>query len=214
MTPAWADLPGPGDRAALGWLVASNVLTIAIALWQRWPLGLLLWPFWLQSVIIGYYGGRRILGLRRFSVKGFRIGGRPADVSDRTRRSTATFFAIHYGFFHLIYAVFLARLELSPADWFWVGVAALAFFLNHRSSFLRFRAADAQGEPNIGALMFLPYLRVIPMHLMIIFGMGFLGGGMAAVLLFGVLKTAADCAMHVAEHRILARSGPSGRAAG
>lgn len=51
--------------------------------------------------------------------------------------------------------------------------------------------------------MFLPYARILPMHLTIILG-GALGGeGAAVVLIFGALKTAADVLMHHVEHRIL-----------
>lgn len=200
------DLPAPSDRIALGWLLASNAVALVIALWQGWPLGLLLWPYWLQSVIIGFFSFRRIRGLQRFSTAGFRINGRAVDPTEATKRSTANFFALHYGLFHVVYAGFLSRQVLPAQDWLWVGLAGAAFFLNHRDSFLRFRDADRRGEPNIGTLMFLPYLRVLPMHVMIIVGIGVLGGGVLSVLLFGVLKTAADCAMHVAEHRILARA--------
>ena len=206
MTAAPAELPAPGDRAALGWLVASNALTIAIALWQQWPLGLLLWPYWLQSVIIGVFSYRRMRGLHRFSTEGFRINGRAAEPTESTQRQTAGFFALHYGAFHLVYAIFLTEQKMPAQDWLWVAVAGIAFYFNHRDSHRRFREADRQGEPNIGALMFLPYLRVLPMHLMIIFGVGFMGGGPFAVLLFALLKTVADCAMHVAEHRILSRA--------
>ena len=201
-------LPAPADRAALGWLVASNAVTVVIALWQGWSLGLLLWPYWLQSVIIGRFSYLRIRGLRRFSTEGFRINGRAVEPTESTQRQTAGFFALHYGAFHLVYAVFLTQQTMPAQDWIWVAVAGVAFFFNHRDSYLRFRDADRQGEPNIGALMFLPYLRVLPMHLMIIFGVGFMGGGPFAVLLFALLKTVADCAMHVAEHRILARAAP------
>lgn len=199
-------LPLPGDRRALSWLVASNAVVVVIALWQRWPLGLLLWPYWLQSVIIGVFSYRRMMGLTRFSTDRFRVNGRQSEPTEETKRSTANFFAVHYGFFHLGYGVFLLRNPLPPQEWLWVGIAAVTFAVNHWQSFARFREADRQGSPNIGTLMFLPYLRVVPMHLMIIIGVGFLGGGGLSVLFFGVLKTVADCAMHVAEHRMLARS--------
>jgi hypothetical protein len=206
--PAADPLPAPADRVALGWLVASNAVTVVIALWQGWSLGLLLWPYWLQSVIIGMFSYRRMRGLHRFSTEGYRINGRALEPTESTQRQTAGFFALHYGFFHLVYAIFLTQQKMPAQDWVWVAVAGIAFFLNHRDSYLRFREADRQGEPNIGALMFLPYLRILPMHLMIIFGIGFMGGGPFAVLLFAMLKTAADCAMHAAEHRILARAVP------
>jgi hypothetical protein len=198
-------VPLPTDRRALYWLAASNAVVVVIALWQRWPLGLLLWPYWLQSVIIGYFSFRRIRGLTRFSTEGFKVNGRAAEPTEATKRSTANFFAFHYGFFHVGYGVFLLKNPLPPQEWLWVGIAAVTFALNHRQSFTRFQEADRQGSPNIGTLMFLPYLRVVPMHLMIIIGVGFLGGGGLSVLFFGVLKTVADCAMHVAEHRMLAR---------
>lgn len=209
---ASAELPAPSDRRALGWLAAVNGFTLVLALWQDWPLALLLWPYWVQSVIIGAFSYRRIMSLERFSTEGFQINRRPVEPNEATRRTTARFFAFHYGFFHFLYAIFLITREpLAAQDGLWVAVASLAFLLNHRQSFERFRAADRQGCPNIGTLMFLPYLRVLPMHLMIIFGVGMLEGGPLALLLFGVLKTAADCAMHVAEHRILAGAAAGAR---
>ncbi len=41
------------------------------------------------------------------------------------------------------------------------------FAWNHRSSYRRHIAADREGFPNIGTMMFLPFLRVVPMHLTI-----------------------------------------------
>jgi cation transport ATPase len=207
-----ADLPAPADGRALGWLAAVNAFTLALALWQDWPLALLLWPYWAQSVIIGAFSYRRIMSLEQFSTEGFRINRQAVEPTAATRRATAVFFAVHYGFFHFVYAVFLGALQpLAAQDWAWVALASFAFFLNHRQSFGRFLAADRRGSPNVGTLMILPYLRVVPMHLMIIFGVGMLEGGPLALLLFGVLKTAADCAMHVAEHRILAGAAVAAR---
>lgn len=65
----------------------------------------------------------------------------------------------------------------------------------------------------LGTLMFLPYARVVPMHLTIIFG-GMLARDSAfALLLFCSLKTAADVLMHYVEHRVLQRDRSSDRAA-
>lgn len=54
--------------------------------------------------------------------------------------------------------------------------------------------------------MFLPYLRVVPMHIIIVAGLASNMAGVSALLLFGVLKTFADVAMHYAEHRSLAHA--------
>jgi hypothetical protein len=58
--------------------------------------------------------------------------------------------------------------------------------------------------------MLLPYLRIVPMHLTVMLGIGAMHGnapfGLAATLaLFFVLKTTADVAMHRLEHRLLRR---------
>jgi hypothetical protein len=205
-------LPVPTDRRALVALIAANVFTLVLAWAQEWPLGVLLWPYWVQSVIIGVFNYRRIMALREFSTEGFRINRRSVPPNEQTKRTTARFFALHYGLFHAAYVLFLALLSrISALDWLWVGAASIVFLLNHWQSFARFREADRQGRPNIGTLMFLPYLRVVPMHLMVIIGIGAMGSGALALLLSGVPKTAADCAMHIAEHRILAVAGRSVR---
>ena len=72
----------------------------------------------------------------------------------------------------------------------------LAFALNHFWSYRYNRDVDRQGTPNIGTLMFTPYVRILPMHLTILTG-GLLGKGL---LLFGGLKILADVVMHLIEH--------------
>ena len=210
------------DHAARG-IVASNLLTLVIAWWQDWPLALMLWPYWCQSVVIGWYARKRILALGTFSTEGFRVNGQAVEPTPQTQRSTANFFAVHYGFFHLVYFIFLLTMSsmsgapsaagdgtavIQPSferihafDVLLILGLAVSFWLSHRASHREHVAADLRRVPNIGSLMFLPYLRVIPMHLTIIFGMT-LGDGLGR-LLFGTLKTVADVAMHKIEHRWL-----------
>jgi hypothetical protein len=188
-------------------LVVVNAATVAVAFGLDWPVQALMWPFWIQSVVIGYYSRRRILALGRFSTENFTMNDRPVSPTPATQRSVANFFALHYGFFHFGYLMFLV--QQSP-DWRWwdvLGGLALgvSFAWNHRLSFQQNVEADRQGTPNIGTLMFLPYARILPMHLTIIFGGTVAGGGPLAVLLFGALKTAADVLMHYVEHRVLQR---------
>ena len=59
-------------------------------------------------------------------------------------------------------------------------------------------------------MMFLPYLRVVPMHIMIIAG-AMVGSAGAGTVFFGLMKTLADVGMHLVEHRILRakRAGPA-----
>jgi len=201
------------DPAGILGVIATNVLAIVIAVWQQWPLVTLLWPYWLQSVIIGWYSRKRILALRDFSLantSGFDRGS-----PEVTKRSTASFFVMHYGAFHLVYALFLwsatrgkvhgiAPYRVDALDLICMAALAVSFVITHRAAYLRMLAADAQGRPNIGFVMFLPYLRIVPMHLTIILGVAAAHGG--GVLLFGALKTAADALMHWIEYRVTSRA--------
>lgn len=210
------------DHAALG-IVASNLLTLLIAWWQDWPLALMLWPYWCQSLIIGWYARKRILALGTFSTEGFRINDKAVEPTPQTQRSTANFFALHYGLFHFVYFIFLLAMSamsgepaasgggmptvppsfdrIHGSDLLLVLGLSVAFWFSHRASHREHVAADLRRVPNIGTLMFMPYLRIVPMHLTIILGMAL--GDDWGRLLFGSLKTIADVLMHKIEHRWL-----------
>lgn len=220
------------DKSVRG-IAIANVATVALALWQDWPLVLMLWPYWCQSVIIGWFARKRMLALTAFSTDGFTINGQPATPTARTRIGTANFFAMHYGGFHLIYLVFLLVLTaiviaapLAPDlvyvppdvleradslrlyDPFLILGLIVGFWFSHRASHREHLAADLQHTPNIASLMFLPYLRVVPMHLTILLAIPL--GGTGGILLFGSLKTIADTLMHTAEHRWLRKAKVAG----
>ncbi|MCG6118591.1 MAG: DUF6498-containing protein [Aquimonas sp.] len=217
------------DRA-LWAILGSNALTAVVALVSGWGLLQLLWPFWIQSVVIGWFAMQRILKLQAFCTEGFRINQRPVEATPVTRTLTAVFFALHYGFFHFIYFAFLAGFTAAAAagggsvavtdtssgevtqvamgqvralDWLLFAALGFVFWRSHGGSHREHVEADLAGRPNIGTLMFMPYLRILPMHLTLILGMLLSGGG--AVLLFLGLKTAADVGMHRVEHALLRR---------
>jgi hypothetical protein len=194
-------------------IVLANAVALAIAWWERWPMLLLLFPYWVQSVVIGWYSGRRILALERFSLQG--TSGFTGADDREIKRNTVKFFVLHYGGFHLGYLFFMyislvtgtiiddAPPEVTQRDLLWIAAISLMFLFTHRASFHRNLENDRKGCPNIGTVMFLPYLRVVPMHITIISGLalGYTGG----VLLFGSLKTLADVLMHWVEHRVLGK---------
>ena len=183
-------------------LLLSNAATLVAALVLDWNVGWLLWAYWIQSVIVGYYARKRMLSLREFSTQGFTSGDQPVPENEEGKRSTARFFVLHYGFFHLAYLAFLfAEHRVSAAfDWLVLVACGVSFALSQRRTYEDQHAADLRGRPNLGALMFTPYLRVLPMHLTIIFGAG--GQGTAALLLFTALKTASDLGLDAIDRRM------------
>jgi hypothetical protein len=221
----------PRDDAIRGILITNGV-TLLIAVWQDWSVLQLLWPFWMQSVIIGWYARQRILKLTRFCTQGVKINNRPVEPTPETARATASFFTLHFGLFHLIYLIFLIAFSLTsdpqgfievtnedtgqvsqvqigrvhPFDFLIYLALAIGFWQSHRASHREHVQADLANAPNIGTLMFLPYARIVPMHLCIILAIP-LGGG--AIWFFMLLKAGADVLMHVVEHRLLQGKQPT-----
>ncbi|MFC4728971.1 DUF6498-containing protein [Coralloluteibacterium thermophilus] len=210
--PATRSRPRTDADRGLAGILLSNALTLGVALWQQWSVLDLLWPFFIQSLIIGWYARRRLLLAPHLDVGGLKINGRQVTDPEAARRVLGWFFPLHYGFFHLVYAVFLlvegARLGgQGGIRWPFYAVLALSFWIAHRASHREHLAADTAGPRNAGVLMFMPYLRVVPMHLALIVMANLDPGrhGLAFVAMFMAMKTAADAGMHIVEHRILRR---------
>jgi hypothetical protein len=191
-------------------LLLSNLFTIMVAVYQQWDVYFLMWVYWGQSVVIGCFNVHRILDLKRFSTAGFRINNRPVEPTPETQRRTAVFFAMHYGFFHLGYLVFLTIGTGTDGGFPVVSVVLCigVFFVNHWFSYRYNREQEQDRVPNIGSIMFFPYIRIIPMHLTLIAGMAVFGDSTGALVVFLLLKTAADVAMHVIEHAMARKDAP------
>jgi len=199
------------DQSLYGVLL-GNLVTLAAGLANDWSAAPLLWVYWGQSVVIGIANVIRMLRLKEFSTDGFKSGNRRVPETRAGKIQTAVFFSIHYGFFHLGYLIFLASGtvggKLSPGDWPGVAVSILAFALAHGYSLWWNEARDFKDrKPNLGTIMFYPYLRIIPMHLTII--LGSTATSLALPLFIG-LKTLSDVGMHLVEHALFRRGGVAG----
>jgi len=128
-------------------LILANVVTIIVAVAFKWNVIDVMWVYWAQSIIIGLIACFRMLLLKQIF--------------------TAGFFLIHYGGFHLGYFLFLYFPEQPQTGIPTVGIALciLIFLVNHAFSYWHNRKRDMNRKPNIGTLMFAPYVRIIPMHI-------------------------------------------------
>jgi hypothetical protein len=201
----------PGKKPILSdptlWsLLGANLLLLIFYLTGQVDMLALVWVYWGQSVIIGLFNFFRILRLKNFSTKNFYMNGMPVEPTLANKVKVAFFFAFHYGIFHLVYAVFLSTQTLSSLqkDFSIFGalpvLAGIAlFFMSHLFSF-RYHEKLGGKTPNIGGIMFYPYLRIIPMHMFIVLGAF---ASTPAFFLFIILKAVADLGMHIFEHRVL-----------
>lgn len=195
----------------------ANVALLVLALWLGWTFAALIWPYWIQSVAIGAFNAHRMSQLRRFSTDGLKINGKPVPATDRSKNRVTAFFCLHYGLFHLVYLVFLfAKAPSAAGEWPWIVGGGLAFVIIQAFAHRRVLAEDAQGCPNLGHMMFLPYLRILPIHLTILLGAplsGAGGGRLWSIVLFGGLKSLADHWSIRAEDAVARRNRKAGAAA-
>lgn len=181
-------------------LIVVNLLTLFFALTEHWDFATIIWIYWFQSVIIGVFNFLRIINLKKFSTKGFKVNGQPTKATTETKVHTAFFFLFHYGGFHFVYLLFLAgSAKVNTSNMLFLMLSGLAFFVNHFFSYWKNYNDDAKKIKNIGRVMFFPYARIVPMHLTIVFGFLFIGEGVGLVF-FLLLKTLADVVMHQVEH--------------
>lgn len=178
-------------------LTASNLIVIIWALLEGWSLAILMWVYWSQSAIIGVFWFFKMLSLKDFSTRGFKINNRSVAPTTSTKIQTAVFFLFHYGFFHVGYAVMLTN-KFESVPMFETLTAAGIFFVYQCYSFFYNRKWEAKGKPNIGTMMFFPYARIIPMHITIVIAFSD-WGQQQALALFLFLKLLADVVMHVVE---------------
>lgn len=184
-----------------------------------WSFPTLLLAYWLQSVIIGVFQALRMMRVEQpeFNTSNkvsFRLNGKDINTlhGQVGKFFMSTFFVFHYGIFHLVYFIFIVVFGAtgmfdggfrdigSVTVWgvtiSGVFITTLIFFVNHLISFITNRE-ETQGKVNMGMMMIYPYARIIPMHLTIIFGAMF----QFPLELFMGLKTVADVAMHLQEHK-------------
>jgi len=212
---------------SLWFLLFSNIVTISSAIFGNLKLATIVWVYWFQSVIIGFFNFIRILQLKELSIGGLKvnfirilqlkelsIGGLKANglITQNwqvMKFFAAFFFLFHFGSFHLAYLIFLAAGIFSEVDGDvlhsseakYILLNTLLFFINHLFSYFYNKPRDTEKE-DIGSLMFYPYIRIIPMHVTIILVLLIRN---LALPLFFVLKTLVDIKMHIVEHNILRR---------
>ncbi|HEY3076712.1 MAG TPA: DUF6498-containing protein [Burkholderiales bacterium] len=88
-------------------LVAVNAVALGVAYYLHMSLRGLMLVYWIQSVVIGVMNVIRILRLRRFATAGFTINDKPVTETPSSKRTVATFFALHYGLFHAVYLLYI-----------------------------------------------------------------------------------------------------------
>lgn len=202
------------DRSEIA-LIGSNILAILLAIVLHYDFAIVIWSYWLESVIIGVYAVLSML------LAGFRLNEKD-NLSALTGSkwagaivflAGAGFFTVHYGLFHLVYLIFLSVMPVTALEWGQIPLVLLTggiFLISHGVSFLEHALKPKKTSGNwvqeVGASFRKPYDRIVPMHITIIasgFVMAIISGELASQILLivlMVLKTGVDLASHRAKH--------------
>ena len=161
-----------------------------------WTISSVLILYWLESVIIGILNVPKIL-----AAKGFVLGN----------IFNAAFFTVHFGAFCAGHGVFVAEIfdakdeMLSLLTGGPLAIAGGSFFISHFVSMMvNFFGKKEYATRTSQEQMFLPYGRVVVMHIVILVG-GFMaqkfGAPIIVLFLLIFLKTFFDLIAHNAEHK-------------
>lgn len=158
----------------------SNIIHTLIAL------------FWLQSVVIGIFNALDIFTLTNTVPGSFEIN----NTGGNRQGCAGSFFLFHYGFFHVMYLIFLVPsvVDLRKLDWSFLRIAFWLLIACSIIEFIRDKIRNREESVNIGMMFFLPYARIIPMHLIILIPSFFM---VSAPILFLILKMVADIIMYI-----------------
>lgn len=152
----------------------------------------IIWIYWLQSVLIGLFNFFELLSVNNPDSTSLSLNSQP--VTKGSMGCAAWFFLLHYGFFHFVYAIFLLVDKSSGVNGKLMLITAGIFVTESTMQLIRKRNSLQTEKINVGKMFFTPYLRIVPMHLMILVP-SFLG--ITASVLFLVLKTIADAGMYL-----------------
>ena len=181
--------------SSLYFLIATNIIIIILAVIKKFDFPTILFVYWCQSVIIGFFNFIRILSLKNFTEEKV-----PTKAARGYAIFSAFFFLIHFWGFHLVYLIFL--LSIAKPNFTFISTIILSaglLFINHLFSFIKNFKHDTEKKQDIGKVMSFPYARILPMHLTIMFGLFLVGN--KGIIFFLILKTIADVIMHNREHQ-------------
>ncbi len=128
----------------------------------------LIWIFWLQSVILGIFNFFDMLTLHKVEIGNFTINN---DVPSpgKAKGCLSFFFLVHYGGFHLGYLVFIAiYFKFTAIDFSVLKIALLGLLFSSLVQFIQNKTIYKNVPRSVTKMFFIPYLRIVPMHLTIL----------------------------------------------
>ena len=190
-------------------LIVTNLVPIFGVIFLDWQVFIVMAIFWTENVVIGIFNVLKMV----FTTS--------ADTGEQVKKSTLIpFFCIHYGIFTLVHGILVFAIfgGIFEHDHLITGItdgykalanypfawAVLALAISHGVSYVvNYIARGEWKKTSLEQLMVQPYIRVVILHLTILFG-GFLvmllNSPAVGLVLLIILKTYVDIKSHLKQH--------------
>ena len=151
-------------------LLIINVAIIVYYLNYNTGFKTLVWIYWMQSVLIVFFTFLQLATIKNMEPDSIKLNNQPVNSDKKARGCLSGFFAVHYGMFHLVYFIFIFTITdiHDFFDWRLFEFSVGAFALDQLWNFIRYKQWEQTHRPNGGVIFFLPYARIVPMHLTIL----------------------------------------------
>lgn len=188
-----------------GYILISNLLMLTLAILFRWSIFQIMLSFVVQNFIIGFFYANRILrtGINIMEYQTFSTSfAKKAGLFSLTI-FLMLFFVAHYGILNWLYMV-LVITKIDVLSWAPLFLVPVMLFIIPHLLLYRERLNRNKEEyrfKDIKKLMSIPYIRTIPMHIVIIPAI-FMKDTMFTMILLALVKTAIDFWMNKVERKL------------
>jgi hypothetical protein len=190
-------------------LVLTNIITILAAYLEHWPFSTIIWVYWCQILIIGFFAFVRTIALTDFSLTGVERIRLRFTLKGKLR--AGVIFLAHFTVVQLCvtFVLWLVVGPITSVNGTILLFTALMFFSNHLFSYIYNKKRERVVYKNLGFAVLRPYLRMLPLFVAFLFAgiiiaSLFLSRGAklepVGYLVLFVLKTGADVIAHNLEH--------------
>jgi hypothetical protein len=172
-------------------LLVANGIIIGWAVLEEWSLGLMIWVYYCQNILLGF----------SWSIK---VIGSTYDESYDKKIKSVTYFVPQYFIGHFIYAFILFQFfgSVFISNYKYILSMAGIFLVSEIISLSAQRGSNRK-PLSLAQVQLFPYARIFPMHFFMFLGLKFgIESERGLILLFLILKAVADMGMFIVERSL------------
>lgn len=207
-------------------LIFTNIIVIIFAILQKWNFGVMILLYIIQSFIIGFFQFLKMLNKKNLEVSNskFLYNLSLSNIKAAKNIMAIAYWHLYNSilFFYLLFAIGVSLIPsficskaeliaqfgfnsaicgqaiMTPTGWIYFGFSILIFFINHLISYIVNFKKDTEKPETIWRLIFMPYVRIVPIQMVA----GFLSFFNPSMILFLLLKTIVDIYTHNYIHKV------------